>query len=106
MRDFSGLRRVVIKIGTNLLTRDSGFNIEYVSDISQQIALLRKKGIQVLLVTSGAIGMGAAEINLKSRVQEIKMRQACAAIGQPLLMHQYKESFGRYGISIAQVLIT
>lgn len=106
MRDFSELRRVVIKIGTNLLTKEHGFNIEYVQSVSRQIAGLRDRGIQVLLVSSGAIGLGAAEINLKNRVKDIKMRQACAAIGQPLLMHQYKESFGEYGISIAQVLMT
>ena len=106
MRDFSELRRVVIKIGTNLLTKDHEFNIEYVQSISRQIAGLRDRGLQVLLVSSGAIGMGAGELNLKTRVKDIKMRQACAAIGQPLLMHQYKESFGKYGISIAQVLIT
>ncbi|MCK5200923.1 MAG: glutamate 5-kinase [Spirochaetales bacterium] len=106
MRDFSELRRVVIKIGTNLLTKDQEFNIEYVQAISKQIAELRERGIQVLLVSSGAIGMGAAELELKNRVKDIKMRQACAAIGQPLLMHQYKESFGEYGVSIAQVLIT
>ncbi len=106
MRDFSKLRRVVIKIGTNLLTKDHEFNVEYVQDISKQIAGLRERGIQVLLVSSGAIGMGAGELNLKTRVKDIKMRQACAAIGQPLLMHQYRESFGKYGISIAQVLIT
>ncbi len=106
MRNFEGLRRVVIKIGTNLLTNSRGFDIEYVHSISSQIAGLQKRGLQVLLVSSGAIGMGAGEIGLKSRVRDIKMRQACAAIGQPLLMHQYKESFGKYDISIAQVLIT
>ncbi len=106
MRDFSGLRRVVIKIGTNLLSSDQGFNIRYVRNISEQISRLRQRGIQVLLVSSGAIGMGAAELGIKNRVRNIKMRQACAAIGQPILMHQYKKSFGKYGISIAQVLIT
>lgn len=106
MRNFSNLHRVVIKIGTNLLTKDGKFNTGYVHEISSQIAGLRDRGLQVLLVSSGAIGMGAAELALKSRVKDIKMRQACAAIGQPLLMHQYRDSFGEYGISIAQVLVT
>lgn len=106
MRNFSNSHRVVIKIGTNLLTKDGKFNTRYVHEISTQIAGLREKGLQVLLVSSGAIGMGAAELDLKNRVKDIKMRQACAAIGQPLLMHQYKDSFGEYGISIAQVLVT
>ncbi|MCK5674554.1 MAG: glutamate 5-kinase [Spirochaetales bacterium] len=106
MRNFSDSHRVVIKIGTNLLTKDGKFNTQYVHDISAQIAGLKERGLQILLVSSGAIGMGAAELNLKNRVKEIKMRQACAAIGQPLLMHQYRDSFGEYGISIAQVLVT
>lgn len=106
MRNFTDSHRVVIKIGTNLLTKDSRFNTKYVHEISSQIAGLRARGLQVLLVSSGAIGMGAAELELKSRVKDIKMRQACAAIGQPLLMHQYRDSFGEYGISIAQVLVT
>ncbi|MCK5152777.1 MAG: glutamate 5-kinase [Spirochaetales bacterium] len=106
MRNFSDSHRVVIKIGTNLLTKDGKFNTQYVHEISSQIAALRDRGLQVLLVSSGAIGMGAAEISLKNRVKDIKMRQACAAIGQPLLMHQYKNSFGEYGLSIAQVLVT
>ena len=106
MRNFSDSHRVVIKIGTNLLTKDGKFNTNYVEGISSQIAELKERGLQVLLVSSGAIGMGAAELNLKTRVKDIKMRQACAAIGQPLLMHQYRDSFGAYGLSIAQVLLT
>ena len=106
MRNFSNSHRVVIKIGTNLLTKEGKFNIQYVHEISSQIAGLKNRGLQVLLVSSGAIGMGAAELNLKNRVKDIKMRQACAAIGQPLLMHQYRDSFGKYGLSIAQVLVT
>ncbi|MDA3937925.1 MAG: glutamate 5-kinase [Spirochaetia bacterium] len=106
MRNFSDSQRVVIKIGTNLLTKDGKFNTGYVEEISSQIARLKERGLQVLLVSSGAIGMGAAELDLKTRVKDIKMRQACAAIGQPLLMHQYRDSFGGYGISIAQVLVT
>ena len=106
MRNFSNSHRVVIKIGTNLLTKEGKFNTQYVHEISSQIAGLKNRGLQVLLVSSGAIGMGAAELNLKNRVKDIKMRQACAAIGQPLLMHQYRDSFGKYGLSIAQVLVT
>ncbi len=106
MRNFSNSHRVVIKIGTNLLTKEGKFNTQYVHEISSQIAGLKNRGLQVLLVSSGAIGMGAAELNLKNRVKDIKMRQACAAIGQPLLMHQYRDSFEKYGLSIAQVLVT
>lgn len=81
-------------------------DVEAMRRFSDQIASLIREGKQVLLVSSGAIGMGAAELGLKNRVTEVRMRQACAAIGQPLLMHQYRECFSRHGITIAQVLIT
>lgn len=106
MRNFKDSHRIVIKIGTNLLTKHGKFNTPYVHEISAQIAELRTRGLQILFVSSGAIGMGAGELGLKSKIKDIKMRQACAAIGQPLLMHQYRESFGEYGLSIAQVLVT
>jgi glutamate 5-kinase len=98
--------RIVIKIGTNLLTRDNGLDLDAMEQFCSQMVALVRQGRQVLLVSSGAIGMGATELGIKTRVSEVRMRQACAAIGQPLLMHQYRECFSRHGITIAQVLIT
>lgn len=106
MRNFKDLKRLVIKIGTNLLTRDNSIDTDYIESISYQISEVRARGIQVLLVSSGAIGMGANHLGLKGKVSDIKMRQACAAVGQPLLMHRYGESFRKYSIPIAQVLLT
>jgi glutamate 5-kinase len=97
---------VVVKVGTNLLTRGNSLDTDYMDRISAQISALLERGLQVLLVSSGAIGMGAAELGLTRRVTDVKMRQACAAIGQPLLMYQYRESFSRYNVRIAQVLLT
>jgi glutamate 5-kinase len=71
-----------------------------------QVNSLLKTGKQVVIITSGAIGMGAGQLKLIERVQDIKMRQACAAIGQPLLMAEYRKSFLRYGVTVAQVLLT
>lgn len=98
--------RIVVKIGTNLLSHEGGINVEALERFSRQIALLKGEGRQLLLVSSGAIGLGAAELGLKSRSSEVPMRQACAAIGQPLLMQQYRNCFSHHGITIAQVLIT
>jgi len=98
--------RIVVKIGTNLLARDGGLDVEAMARFCDQIASLLEVGKQVLLVSSGAIGMGAMELGIESKVTEVRMRQACAAIGQPLLMHQYRECFANHGITIAQVLIT
>ena len=105
MRNFSKAKRVVIKIGTNILTKNAGVDTAYVRRVAGQIAKLLKTGRQVVIVSSGAIGMGVGQLDAE-RARNIKMRQACAAIGQPLLMAEYRKSFMRYGVTIAQVLLT
>lgn len=106
MRDFSYVKRIVVKVGTNLLTTKDGIDETRIEDIARQIAELRNLGKQVLLVSSGAIGMGAKKLGHKNAVVHIPLRQACAAIGQPLLMSSYEKAFARYGIITSQVLIT
>lgn len=117
--ELAAARRIVIKIGTNTLTRlpgdhglsprgrgESSIDVEYLHRVAEQVALLVKAGRQVLIVTSGAIGMGARELGLAKRPAEIELRQACASIGQPLLMNEYRRAFQVYGLSVAQILIT
>ncbi len=106
MRDFSKVRRIVVKVGTNLLSSEEGIDAGRVSDICSQIAELRNLGYQVILVSSGAVGLGARELGHRNRVVYIPMRQACAAIGQPVLMSHYREAFKEHGIIAAQVLLT
>jgi glutamate 5-kinase len=106
LRDFANIKRIVVKIGTNTLSRDGRIDIDYIADVAAQIKQLHGKGLEVLLVSSGAIGMGAGELGLREKVRGIKMRQACAAIGQPLLMHEYHKAFANQGVTIAQVLVT
>lgn len=106
MREIGDIKRVVVKLGTNLLSPDSRPDTDFIDVIAGQIAELVHRKLEVVLVSSGAIGMGAAELGFHEKVQEIRMRQACAAIGQPLLMYQYRKSFSVYGITIAQVLLT
>lgn len=106
MRNFTNIKRVVVKIGTNTLSIGGKINVEYIRTIALQVQKLKAKGLEVMIVTSGAIGMGAGELGFKDKVRGIRMRQACAAIGQPLLMHQYNEAFKAIGITIAQVLLT
>lgn len=105
-RDFSKVRRIVVKIGTNTLAQGSGIDRGYVAQMASQVDTLRRKGLQVLIVTSGAIGMGAGELGLQEKVTDIRMRQACASIGQPILMNEYKHAFSPLGISIGQILLT
>ncbi len=106
MRNFSKAKRIVIKIGTNTLAKDGGVNTAYVRRIAGQIYSLLATDRQVLIVSSGAIGMGAGQLDMAGKVNNTKMRQACAAIGQPLLMAEYRKAFARYGITVAQVLLT
>ncbi|MBN1391551.1 MAG: glutamate 5-kinase [Sedimentisphaerales bacterium] len=106
MRNFEKAKRVVIKIGTNTLTKDSGIDADYVEQVAEQVNSLLKMDKQVVIITSGAIGMGARRLDLDERPTDIRMRQACAAIGQPLLMAEYRKAFDRFGVAVAQVLLT
>ncbi|MCF7972444.1 MAG: glutamate 5-kinase [Phycisphaerae bacterium] len=106
MRDFSKAKRIVIKIGTNTLTRDNALDSEFIQTMANQVKVLLETGKQVVLVSSGAIGMGATRLGMNEPPREIQMRQACAAIGQPLLMAQYNRAFGQCGVTISQVLVT
>jgi glutamate 5-kinase len=106
MRNFSQVKRIVVKIGTNTLTKDGQVDSGYVRQIAKQIASLLAEGKQIVIVSSGAIGMGTGQLRIKSPVSNMKMRQACAAIGQPLLMAEYRKAFSRYKVVIAQVLLT
>ena len=106
MRDFSAMKRVVIKVGTNLITRDNGIDEARIVDICRQIASLREKGYQVILVSSGAVGLGAKELGHGKKIAYVPMRQACAAIGNPILMSHYRKAFSIYDTICAQVLLT
>ncbi len=105
-RSFHTVRRIVIKIGTNVLATEEGIDGEYIVEIARQIQELREAGVRVLIVTSGAIGMGAQDLGITERVESVVMRQACAAIGQPLLMQAYRDAFARFGVTVSQVLLT
>lgn len=108
MRDFSNAKKIVIKIGTNILTKENTVEIDadYIRRIACQINSLLETGRQVVIISSGAIGMGAGQLALAGKVKNTKLRQACAAIGQPLLMAEYRKSFARYDVTVAQVLLT
>jgi len=106
MRNFQSVKRIVIKIGTATLSKDSGVDAAYVRRIARQVKGLLEASRQVVIITSGAIGMGAGQLELTGPVKGMKMRQACAAIGQPLLMQEYRKSFLRHGVRVAQVLLT
>ena len=101
-------RRVVIKLGTSIVTRADGqICTEQVQPIVRSIAALKSAGRQVVLVSSGAVGLGAGRLNLsRARLNDLVVRQACAAVGQNLLMNAYERLFSALDIKIAQVLLT
>lgn len=105
-RDMSSIHRIVVKVGTNLLSTKDGIDEGCIDDIAEQIVKLQKKGLQVLLVTSGAIGMGAKELKLTGAVKQVAMRQACASVGQPLLMSSYRRAFKKHSVVCSQILLT
>jgi glutamate 5-kinase len=106
MRNFDNAKRIVIKIGTAILSKQGGIDTDYVTRTAKQVYTLLKQGRHIVIVTSGAIGMGAGRLHITERVTDLKMRQACAAIGQPLVMAEYRKAFLRFNIETAQVLLT
>jgi len=101
------LKRVVIKIGTSVLTDEHGrLNAHRISSIVSQVCALKEKNIDAIIVSSGAIGGGMGVLGLKMRPQDISKKQATAAIGQIQLMKLYDEFFKEKSRTIAQVLLT
>ena len=101
-------RRLVVKVGTNTVTDANGdLCAERVEPIVHSIAALMKAGRQVMLVSSGAVGLGRGWLGLhRSRLDDLATKQACAAVGQSLLMDAYKKLFSRWEVKVAQVLLT
>ena len=99
--------RVVIKIGTSTLTHKSGReNIRRIEELCKAVSDIKNSGIEVILVSSGAIGMGVGKLNLKERPKDIAGKQACAAVGQCELMYIYDKEFSAYNHTVAQILLT
>ncbi len=103
---FDEARRVVVKVGSNVLTADLGLNLKAVRSISGQICRLISDGREVILVSSGAMACGVKKIGLDKRPNEIPKRQAVAAVGQAGLIMEYEKAFGRYNKKVAQILLT
>jgi glutamate 5-kinase len=102
------IRRVVIKLGTTTVTGSQGeLCMERIEPIVDAISTLQMNHRQVVLVSSGAVGLGRGWLGLHpSRLKDLVTKQACAAVGQSLLMEAYKRLFGAYNVKIAQVLLT
>ncbi|VVC01969.1 Gamma-glutamyl phosphate reductase [uncultured archaeon] len=100
-------RRIIVKIGTGVLTSQAGgIDSGTLSGICSQVAALHDSGKQVILVTSGAVGSGRAQLKLGEKKLSMNLQQASAAVGQSLLMEQYNRHFREKGKTTAQILLT
>jgi glutamate 5-kinase len=100
--------RIILKFGTGILTRPKGDSLDAAQfrELTAEVAALVKAGHECVIVSSGAVGAGLFLFGLNERPQDLPTIQACAAIGQSLLMRQYEKLFSRHGLHIAQLLLT
>ena len=99
--------RIVIKIGTSTLAYATGrLNIRRVEELCRVMCDLKNAGNEIILISSGAIGMGVGKLGLKSRPEDIPTKQAAAAVGQCELMYTYDKLIGGYNHTVAQILLT
>ncbi len=100
------VKRIVIKLGTNVLRNDEGeVALSRIYSFIEDISKLVKSGKEIIVVTSGAVGLGKKKLNLSSTADD-GVKQACAAVGQSRLMSYYENGFGVYDIPVAQILLT
>jgi glutamate 5-kinase len=103
---FARAKRVVVKIGSNVLTQNNGLNLKVIRSITRQICRLIDDGREVILVSSGAMASGVKKVGLPNRPDELPKRQAVAAVGQAGLIREYEKAFARYHKKVAQILLT
>jgi glutamate 5-kinase len=108
MRDsIKQAKRWVVKVGSSLVTNDGrGLDLSAIEDWAGQLVAMQKLGIQVVLVSSGAVAEGVARLELKSRPKQVQLQQAAAAVGQMGLIQAYESSFMRHGVHAAQILLS
>jgi len=104
---FRNKKRIVIKVGTSSLSFTNGrLNFQRIEKLTYVLSAIRNRNIEVVLVSSGAIGVGAGRLGLKDKPKELSKKQALAAIGQAELMKIYKKFFEEYNQTVAQILLT
>ena len=105
--DMRDKKRIVVKVGTSTLTHGTGkLNIRRVEILVKTLADLQNAGHEIILVSSGAIGLGMSKLGLMQKPKDTPTKQACASIGQCELMYLYDDLFSNYGINVAQMLLT
>jgi glutamate 5-kinase len=102
----SNTKRVLVKIGSGVLTGKNGLDPQIIEQLVDEIAELTSKGYHIVIVTSGAIASGKHRMGITGKLKSIPLKQAAAAIGQGRLMRLYSNAFGKHGLYVAQVLLT
>lgn len=106
-KNLKNSKRIVFKLGTNIVTNESGnIALSRVYSLIESIAELKDEGKEIILVTSGAVGMGAKLLGYPKNHDPLSIKQAFAAVGQGRLMHFYEEAFEKFSIKTAQILLT
>jgi len=107
MHFLENAQRVVIKLGTGVLTSGTGdLNIDVVRGIAEQVTALKARGLEVILVSSGAVGLGRGRLGLTQRPKRLAALQMCAAVGQSKLTELWQNAFEPHGITVGQLLLT
>jgi glutamate 5-kinase len=106
MTGLAGAKRIVVKVGSSLLVGEDGPNRHWLAAFCADLARLRERGQQALVVSSGAVGLGRRRLSLGRRALTLPEKQAAAAAGQSALMHAWEEALEPHGIGAAQILLT
>jgi len=106
-QDLSHVQRAIIKIGSSLLTdADTGIRMSMVEHVAEQVFALQKAGVQVCIVSSGAVAIGRVHLGWLGKTLSVHEKQAAAAVGQSWLMESYGKAFAKYDMQVAQMLLT
>jgi glutamate 5-kinase len=106
---FEHVKRIVVKAGTNILVDNQGELYEdFLNNLAEDLSRLKKEGKEIILVTSGAVRTGVFKLGYDPlvSVQNTQMKQAAAAVGQVILMQKYQEALKKFGLWVAQVMVT
>ena len=102
----ANVRKILVKVGSAVLTGEDGLDLNVIEQLVGDIAALRERNFQVVLVSSGAIASGKHRMGIEGKLKSIPQKQAAAAIGQGRLMRVYSNAFGKHGLFVGQVLLT
>ena len=106
MESLNDAKRVVIKIGSALLVEQGQLQADWLKGLAEDVAMLRRRGVDVVLVSSGSIALGRGALSLSNAALSLEQSQAAAAVGQIRLARAYEDVLAPFGITAAQVLVT